>query len=351
MSRTFKKIVALICVALLTIVSGGFAVADEEGVSTSPSDIVLMPAQTEEQAVQEADEDNTAAVITLAASLAAAEAAAEEPVVTEVINIPYSMPLETEGEMTVLTYTEVPVFVNGVDAGSAMKIGDSTYVPVGDFCRAIGYEMASSWDQESGTAVFSGEGIVISMTDGGMYITANDRCLHTGEIYNCNGTMIVPIRELAFCFGLETVWNEALKAVEIDASVIVPLQHADEYYNEEDLYWLSHVIFAESGNQPLDGMAGVGNVVLNRVADPTCPDTVYDVIFDNRYGVQFSVTENGSIYLDPTQEAIDAAKMCYEGYNPVGDSLFFVNPKIGATSWFRNSRTYVASIGEHDFYA
>jgi len=353
MSRTFKKIVAICCVALLTVVSGGFAVADEEGVSTSPSDIVLLPAETVEQAIQkddqEPEEDHPAAVITLAASLAAAEVAAEEP--EDVINIPYSLPVETEGDVTVLEYSEVPVYINGADIGSAMMIDGSTYVPVGQFCEAIGYEMTSSWDQETGTAVFTGEGIVISMCDGGMYITANDRCFHTGEIYNCNGTMIVPIRELAYCFGLDTLWNEEFKAVEIDASAIVPLQPASEVYNEEDLYWLSRVIFAEAGNQPLDGMTGVGSVVLNRVADPTCPDTVYDVIFDNRYGVQFSVTENGSIYLEPTQAAIDAAKMCFEGYNPVGESLFFVNPKIGATSWFRNTRTFVASIGEHDFYA
>ena len=98
-------------------------------------------------------------------------------------------------------------------------------------------------------------------------------------------------------------------------------------------------------------MTGVGNVVLNRVANPTCPDTVYDVIFDDRYGVQFSVTETGAIFMEPTEEAVLAAKMCLEGYNPVGDSLFFVNPVIGASSWFSSTRTYVASIGEHDFYA
>ena len=339
MSKKFKRIIALICVALLTVVNGGSAWA-EEGVSTSPSDIVLVPAQPVRQPAAEPEaepeNDHPAAVVTLAASLAAAQLAAEEA--EPVIAIPYSLPAETEGEVTVLEYTEIPIYVNGEYAGSGMKIGDTTYVPVGDFCEAIGFAYTASWDQETGLAVFSGDGLEISMADGGVYITANGRCLYTGEIYNCNGTMIVPIRELAFCFGLVPRWNAEEQAVEIDAAYIEPLMHADEYYVQDDLYWLSRIIYSESGNQPLDGMAGVGAVVLNRVADPTCPDTIYDVIFDRRYGVQFSVTENGTIYLEPTQMAVDVAKLCLEGYNPVGESLFFVNPKIGATSWFRNNR-------------
>jgi N-acetylmuramoyl-L-alanine amidase len=95
----------------------------------------------------------------------------------------------------------------------------------------------------------------------------------------------------------------------------------------------------------------VGNVVLNRVADESCPDTIYDVIFDNKYGVQFSVTTNGTIYMDPSEESIIAAKICLEGYSVVGDSIYFVNPDIGVSSWFVNTRTFVKSIGDHDFYA
>lgn len=45
------------------------------------------------------------------------------------------------------------------------------------------------------------------------------------------------------------------------------------------------------------------------------------------------------------------AKLCLEGYDIVGGSLYFVNPDIGVSSWFRQTRTYVTSIGDHDFYA
>jgi N-acetylmuramoyl-L-alanine amidase len=129
------------------------------------------------------------------------------------------------------------------------------------------------------------------------------------------------------------------------------LESAETYYDEDSLYWLSHIINAEAGNQSLEGMIGVGNVVLNRVKDPSCPDSVYGVIFDNRYGVQFSPTVNGTIYDDPNDMSVAAAKICLEGYKLVGDSLFFVNPEIGLSSWFVSTRTYVATIGDHAFYA
>ncbi|MGE4352682.1 MAG: cell wall hydrolase [Oscillospiraceae bacterium] len=349
MSKNLRKLIALICVVLLTIIAfGGFALADEAETNVSPSDIALVQDKPLQQDIAQSVGDDQASIVTLAASLAAVELASDE---TEIIHIPTSLPEGSAGNVTLLGYTEIPIYVNGIRTGMAMKIGDCTYVPVGDFCKAIGLELEGTWDQENNTAVFSGEGIEITAIAGEDYIIANGRCLYTSEIINVNGTIVVPIRELAQCFGLDVEWNEKNWSVRIDAADIEYITPADQFYDEDDLYWLSRIIFAEAGNQPTEGMIGVGNVVLNRVADPTCPDTVHDVIFDDRYGVQFSVTETGSIYLDPTEEAINAAKICLEGYNVVGDSMYFVNPKIGASNWFVQTRTFIASIGEHDFYA
>ena len=96
---------------------------------------------------------------------------------------------------------------------------------------------------------------------------------------------------------------------------------------------------------------GVGNVVINRVNDPSCPDTVHDVIFDTRYGIQFSPVETGGIYAEPNEQSVIAAKLCLEGYNVAGDSLYFVNPETGSTAWFRETKTFVVTLGDHDFYA
>ena len=45
-----------------------------------------------------------------------------------------------------------------------------------------------------------------------------------------------------------------------------------------------------------------------------------------------------------------AACLCLEGYNTVGESLYFVNPDRGDGSWFEASLRLVISIGDHDFY-
>ena len=298
---------------------------------------------------------------------------------------------EAEGAQTV-AYELIPLYIDGIRVGDGYMVDSTTYVPVGDFSDAMGRHVQVQWDAETETMSVSlereakGEDeLLIGAVDaetgervepqdvvlpeegeaeaeieqlhmtvkaGDAYITVNDRCFYapTGVRY-IGDVLMVPIRTICTALSLEVDWHEETRSVGIDSRELDVIEAAETYYNEEDLYWLSHIIYAESGNQPLEGMIGVGNVVLNRVADPTCPDTVYDVIFDRRYGVQFSPTENGTIYDDPNEMSIIAAKLCLEGYEVVGDSLFFVNPKIGISSWFVNTRTYVATIGEHVFFA
>ena len=59
----------------------------------------------------------------------------------------------------------------------------------------------------------------------------------------------------------------------------------------------------------------------------------------------------GTIYDDPNEESVVAAKICLEGCSLVGDSLYFVNPVVGVSDWFAESRMFVARVGDHDFYA
>ena len=164
-------------------------------------------------------------------------------------------------------------------------------------------------------------------------------------------TELWPVSELCRIFSFTVTWDSATSSVNIDTTQKELLASGDSFYAEEDVYWLSRIIYAESGNQPLEGMLGVGDVVMNRVASGAFPNTVKEVIFDSRYGVQFSPVETGSIYSEPSEECVIAAKLCLEGYDIVGGALYFVNPDIGVSSWFRQTRTFVTSIGDHDFYA
>ena len=100
----------------------------------------------------------------------------------------------------------------------------------------------------------------------------------------------------------------------------------------------------------MKGKVAVGNVVLNRVKSDEYPNTIYSVIFDKKFGVQFQPVENGSIYNEAVQGAYLAAKLCLEGYNVVGECKYFLNPDKATNFWITQNKKYFSTIGSHDFY-
>lgn len=259
----------------------------------------------------------------------------------------------TDSDTSSSSYSEVvPMYINGIKMSDGIRVEDTTYIPLKTFFESIGEQTNIVWDGETGTVSVTGEDLELTASVGNKYITVNNRCLYVPYgILNLDGSVVAPVRELAKIYQVEVSWDEVTASVSLNADRPQLFENGDAFYDKQDLYWLSHLINAESGNQSLEGKIGVGNVVMNRVADPTCPDTIYGVIFDAKYGVQFSVTQTGSIYGEPNEESVVAAKICLEGYNIVGNSIYFVNPEVGLTSWFTNTRVYVSTIGEHDFYA
>ena len=252
----------------------------------------------------------------------------------------------------ILPCCDVPLYVNDSYLGSGILVDSTTLVPLRTFTEALLQEACIvTWDQETGTATLEAEDLTITLTMDDGYMVANGRYIYLEDrVYNINGTIVVPVRELARIFGAEVVWNDEDWSVIIDIDDFQLLEPGETFYSEEDLYWLSHVIYSESGNQPLDGMIGVGNVVLNRAADESglFGKGIEGVIF---YPGQFDVVPAGTIWMEPSEKAVAAAKLCLEGYNTVGDAKWFVNPAIGSTSWFRTYETLSVTIADHDFYA
>lgn len=139
--------------------------------------------------------------------------------------------------------------------------------------------------------------------------------------------------------GWSVTYAQAKKMVKSDAA-----------YDYEDLYWLSRIISAEAKGESFTGQIGVGTVVLNRVRSREFPNTVKGVVFDTKYGTQFTPVANGTIYQAPTQSAIVAAKMCLDGYVLSDSVLYFLNPGIATSSWIQNNRRYAFRVGNHEFY-
>ncbi|MGI6141158.1 MAG: cell wall hydrolase [Caldicoprobacterales bacterium] len=121
--------------------------------------------------------------------------------------------------------------------------------------------------------------------------------------------------------------------------------------DRDNIYWLARIIHAEAQGEPYLGQVAVGNVVMNRVASPNFPNTIYNVIFEYTNGVpQFSPVADGTIYNTPGASSMKAAQEAYWGSKPVGSSLFFFNPKKAAGSWIVRTKQYVTTIGNHAFY-
>ncbi len=243
----------------------------------------------------------------------------------------------------------VPIYIDNQPVEfttDAILVDSTTYVPLRDFCMAMGAEDVS-WDAEAGTATVTSQNLTITATVGQVYIEANGRYLYTPDgILMLDGRMMAPLRALSKAFDAVLAWNPDSHSVFLfpGSGAIIP---GSEYYDETDLYWLSRIINGEARGECLDGKIAVGDVIMNRIASEEFPNTVYDVVFDKRYGVQFTPAYNGSIYLTPTDESVLAAKLVLDGSNTAGESMYF---NYNSACWAARNRPYSMTIGNHLFY-
>lgn len=246
---------------------------------------------------------------------------------------------------------DVTAYVDTQDLSPVMIRNGAAYVSLRAFANAVAPEYAVGWDSGERTAWVRGDGMELKAQAEGTYIIANDRYLWLdGTSFISRGRIMLPVRVLAKAFGCQVSWDEKNRRVLIDGRVR-PIENGESFYDPEDLYWLERIIYAEAGGECLEGQIAVGCVVLNRMEEDYWPDSVYEVIFDRRCGVQFAPTESGSIYNTPSESAQIAAKLALDGAETVGDSMFFFNESIAASSWISDNREYVTTIGAHSFYA
>lgn len=251
-------------------------------------------------------------------------------------------------------FSAITVYIRGQELISepvVRRIDDLTYVPLRAFVQALDEKAEFSWSDETQCALVYSGGMEIKVKQDAKYIVANGRYLYLdgGQVRNEDGSLMLPIRPLAKAFGVDVEWDSDRDCVLVTGTV-KPISPGWAFYNEESVYWLSHIVYSEAGCEPLEGQIAVAQVVLNRKACYLWPNTIYDVIFDNRAGVQFSPTANGSIYQEPSEESIAAAKMALDGADVIGDCCYFLNPDISSDGWFERNCNYVTTIGSHKFY-
>lgn len=241
--------------------------------------------------------------------------------------------------------------VNGVTIQTDVPpktINNTTYVSLRSVTEALRSDASVSWD---GRAVAKANGLTVTAGCGDRYIVANGRALYVKDGVQAEaGRVLVPVRVLAKALDATVDWDAGTGDVNIWQGS-GSIASADAYYNQDDLYWLSRIISAESQGEPLSGKIAVGNVIMNRVESGEFPNSIYGVIFDDRWGGQFTPVKNGTIYHEPTAESMLAAKLCLEGANTAGRSIYFLAPAIAGNLWVMENRPYVTTIGNHWFYA
>lgn len=262
-----------------------------------------------------------ALVLTLVFSLMGQTSAAELPAI------------EANGEIITL---DAPVSVQN----------QTTYVSYWPVVKAFYPDAEAVWENDR--AVVRAEGLIMEIQPGTSYLVANGRYLYIpGGVQMSGSILTVPVRTLGRALGLDVGWNSEHNTVTLTANGSGPIADASLAYDQDSLYWLSHIIFAESGNQPLEGQIAVGNVILNRVNSSLFPNSIYNVIHQKN---QFSPVRNGTINKEPRELSVIAAKLVLDGANTAGGSLYFINPRVSGGSWVARSRTHVTTIASHAFY-
>lgn len=256
---------------------------------------------------------------------------------------PDSTPADTDEEPS-----GTPVYINGQPVELSVSpsiLSGTTYIPLREFSVAMGAESVT-W--HNGTTTVVAPNLTMQITAGNIYLVANGRYLIIPNgCLLANGTLMVPIRTLAKAFNATVLWEASSRAVYITTGSggITP---GSSFYDETDLLWMSRIISAEARGESLFGKIAVGSVIMNRVASPSFPNTVYAVIFDKQYGVQFSPAYSGAIYNTPSEECIIAAKIALDGGSTAGNSLYFSST---TQCWAAKARPFAMTIGNHNFFA
>ena len=236
--------------------------------------------------------------------------------------------------------------INGAPSHGVAAVEQGvTYVSLRTVAEQLDADAQVSW--ENGRAVVRSDGLELTAVPGERWIISNGKYLYIpGGVKVESGRTLVPIRALAEAFGTHVRWDGEHQTIFVEGAVAPP----QGQYDEDALYWLSRIISAESRGESLEGQIAVGNVVLNRVEDVDFPNTIYGVIFDDRWGGQFEPVRNGTVYQDPTDLSVIAAKLCLGGASIVGESLYFLDPDKAGNLWTVYNRPYLMTIGVHDFY-
>lgn len=246
--------------------------------------------------------------------------------------------------------TESGMLIDGAHAPAEVTMsrkGDVTYVALAGMAQALDSTAQVSWNSGSGVATVTTAKLSLTAKVGQLYLEANGRYLYLPDgVQMEDGRVIVPLWVVAKAFDAQVGWDAAAGVVTVTRGSGA-IQSGDSYYDQENLFWLSRVIYAESGNQSLEGQMAVGNVVMNRVNSPIFPNSVQGVLAQKN---QFTTYKGGRLAdRTPNASSVISAKLVLDGgvVEETEGALYFDS---AVRSWASRNKECIAVIGGHKFY-
>lgn len=118
-------------------------------------------------------------------------------------------------------------------------------------------------------------------------------------------------------------------------------------WDAEESYMLAKIAMAEAEGEDTEGKALVMLVVLNRVWSDEFPDSIEEVIYEDR---QFSPVASGRYdRVEPDEDCWQALELVTsEGWDESWGALYF--ERESASTWHRDNLQFLFQHGNHLFY-
>lgn len=153
-----------------------------------------------------------------------------------------------------------------------------------------------------------------------------------------------------------SVRMEESRAVSVQRVVDVNVLESERMnISMEDYEVLLNIVEAEAGCEDEEGKLLVANVILNRVENPSFPNTIKEVVFQKENGTtQFSPVSDGSYYhVTVSEETRNAVERALGGEDISQGALYFAARKAAAPErmqWFDENLELLFAHGGHEFF-
>ncbi|GLF81993.1 spore cortex-lytic enzyme [Bacillus safensis] len=116
-------------------------------------------------------------------------------------------------------------------------------------------------------------------------------------------------------------------------------------FSSNDIQLLSQAVYSEARGEPYEGQVAIASVILNRLNNPTFPNTIAGVIFEP---LAFTAVADGQFYMTPDETAKKAVFDAINGWDPSESAIYYFNPDTATSPWIWG-RPQIKRIGKHIF--